>query len=112
MSLQNWLKVRANFVKKYVKSFKKYQELIRTRKQPRLKTGITFNEHRQIGRSCSREKEVPNFSAKANDFDKEIENAEKSGGKVLMPKTFIDDTGHFTIVQTPSSVNLALVEEK
>src|SRR5258706_384501 len=57
-------------------------------------------------------KVVPNFSVKADDFDTTIETAVQNGGKVLMPKTTIEGTGYFAIVQTPSGVSLALVQEK
>ncbi|MGN7454227.1 hypothetical protein ACTHPH_05375 [Paenibacillus pasadenensis] len=55
---------------------------------------------------------VPNFSLKADRFDSTLEQAVRGGGRVLMPKTDIPDTGWFAIVQTPAGHHLALVEDK
>ncbi|EFM12359.1 hypothetical protein PaecuDRAFT_1039 [Paenibacillus curdlanolyticus YK9] len=54
---------------------------------------------------------VPNFSVDAERFDAMLVQTTDNGGKILMPKTYIEGTGYYAIIQTPSGINIALAEQ-
>ncbi|MWC28042.1 VOC family protein [Paenibacillus sp. MMS18-CY102] len=72
---------------------------------------MNTNELEEAAQEGYKASVVPNFSVDATKFDAMLAQALEQGGKILMPKTYIEGTGFYAIIQTPSGINLALAEQ-